>query len=75
MVQRRRTLSGFTDSTLLQQYHCQADTTENLEKVLNFAPGESNGPFDIFMDGDFPNNWLSQQFSVVKPDLITRTEK
>ena len=47
---------GVTD-TLLQQ----PDVTENLEKVLNFAPGEGNRPLGIFMDRDseflaFPTN-------------------
>ena len=39
--------SGVTD-TLLQQ----PDVTENLEKVLSFAPGEGNRPLGIFMDRD-----------------------
>ena len=39
--------SGVTD-TLLQQ----PDMTENLEKVLCFAPGEDNIPLGVFMDTD-----------------------
>ena len=39
--------SGVTD-TLLEQ----ADITENLGKVLSFAPGEGNRPLGIFMDKD-----------------------
>ena len=37
--------SGVTD-TLLQE----PDMTENVEKIITFAPGEGNKPSGIFMD-------------------------
>ena len=37
--------SGVTD-TLLQE----PDMTENVEKIISFAPGEGNKPSGIFMD-------------------------
>ena len=39
--------SGVTD-TLLQE----PDMTENVEKIITFAPGEGNKPLGIFMDKD-----------------------
>ena len=39
--------SGVSD-TMLQH----SDTTENLQKVLSFAPGECNRPIGVFMDKD-----------------------
>ena len=39
--------SGVTD-TLLQE----PDMTENVEKIITFAPGEGSKPLGIFMDKD-----------------------
>ena len=41
--------SGVTD-TLLQD--SDTDITENVEKIITFAPGERNKPLGIFMDKD-----------------------
>ena len=40
--------SGVTD-TLLQE----PDMTENVEKIITFAPGEGNKPLGIVMDKDY----------------------
>ena len=51
--------------TLLEE----PNVTENVEKVLSFAPVEGNRPLGIFMDKD--SEFLHfQTFTVVKLDLI-----
>lgn len=40
--------SGVTD-TILQE----PDMTENVEKIITFAPGEGNKPLGIVMDKDY----------------------
>ena len=40
--------SGVTD-TLLQE----PDMTENVEKIITFAPGEGNKPLGVVMDKDY----------------------
>ena len=39
--------SGVTE-TLLQE----PDLTENVEKIITFAPGEGNKPLGVFIDRD-----------------------
>ena len=61
--------SGVTD-TLLQE----PDMTENVKKVITFAPGEGNKPLRIFIDKD--SEFLS--FSTIycgktQPDCRART--
>jgi len=45
--------------------------TENVEKIMSFAPGEGNRPLGIFMDKNL-NFYHFLQFTVDKPELITR---
>ena len=43
--------SGVTD-TLIQKLIQKLDMTENVKKVITFAPGEGNKPLGIFVDKD-----------------------
>ena len=45
LLKVEETTPGVTD-TLLQE----PDMTENVEKIITFAPGEGNKPLGIFMD-------------------------
>ena len=63
--------SGVTD-TLLQE----PDMTENVKKIITFAPGEGNKPLGIFMDKD--SEFLSFPPTIycgIKLNLIIRTEQ
>ena len=62
-------ISGVID-TLLQE----PDTTENVEKVITFVPGEGNKPLGIFMEKDF-DSYHFQLFTVVKLELIIKAEQ
>ena len=62
--------SGVTD-TLLQE----PDMTENIEKIISFAPGEGNRPLGIFMDKEseflsFPTIYCGQTRADNKERII-----
>ena len=59
--------SGVAD-TLLRE----PDMTENVKKIITFAPGEGKRPLGLFMDKDSKFLWFS---TVVKLDLIIRTKQ
>lgn len=61
--------SGFTD-TLLQE----SDTTENVEKIT-FAAGEGNKLLGIYLWTKTLNSYHFPLFTVVKLNLIVRTEQ
>ena len=54
--------SGVTDTLLQEQ-----DMTENVKKIITFAPGEGKRPLGLFMDKDSKFLWFP---TVVKLDLI-----
>ena len=56
--------SGVTD-TILQE----PDMTENVEKIITFAPGEGNKPLVLFMEKKTLNCYHLPLFTVEKPEL------
>ena len=61
--------SGVTD-TLLEE----PDMTENVKKIT-FAPGEGNKPLGIYLWTKTLNSYHFPLFTVVKLNLIRRTEQ